>query len=223
MVPKSMSFLGNTNFCTCGHAEHCQLYVVFQRDIECLSSSCLHICFFQLYFNCRDCLSCNSLVTLQFYLHIMVITMEATPIPWAYYFQGFGLSLSFNRTWSDYVQDSYITYKELQIVVLMLCRMAFHFTGKVVALHLNNSTAEAYLCNPRWYNISFQTDWHILGLATKHGITLIQTYIPSYNVKADYCGEGWFQSAIFRTKLRQDFISGSTRGKSFGSLPYELM
>ena len=37
--------------------------------------------------------------------------------------------------------------QELQAVAVMLCRMAFCLSGKVVALHLDNSTAKAYLCN----------------------------------------------------------------------------
>ena len=32
-------------------------------------------------------------------------------------------------------------------VAMMLHRMAFCLSGKVVALHLDNSTAKAYLCN----------------------------------------------------------------------------
>ena len=37
--------------------------------------------------------------------------------------------------------------KELQAVAMMLCRMAFHLSGKVVAFHLDNSMAKDYLCN----------------------------------------------------------------------------
>ena len=32
-------------------------------------------------------------------------------------------------------------------IAMMLHRMVFHLSGKVVALHLDNSTAKAYLCN----------------------------------------------------------------------------
>ena len=34
-----------------------------------------------------------------------------------------------------------IALLELQAVAMMLCRMAFHLPGKVVVLHLDNSTA----------------------------------------------------------------------------------
>ena len=37
--------------------------------------------------------------------------------------------------------------QEIQAVTMMLNRMASHLSHKVVALHLDNSTAKAYLCN----------------------------------------------------------------------------
>ena len=42
---------------------------------------------------------------------------------------------------------AHIALQELQAVAMMLCRMAFCLSGKVVVLHLDNSTAKAYLCN----------------------------------------------------------------------------
>ena len=42
--------------------------------------------------------------------------------------------------------------------MLKLHRMAFHSSGKVVAMHLCNSTAKAYLCNQGdTVSLSFQT------------------------------------------------------------------
>ena len=41
----------------------------------------------------------------------------------------------------------HITSQELQVVALMLHQVAFHLACKVVALHLDNSNAKAYLCN----------------------------------------------------------------------------
>ena len=41
----------------------------------------------------------------------------------------------------------HIALQELQAVALKLHQMAFHLDGKVIALHLDNSTAKAYLCN----------------------------------------------------------------------------
>ena len=72
---------------------------------------------------------------------------------------------------------------------MMLCRMAFHLSGKVFALHLDNSTAKAYLCiqggtvSP---SLSRLACW-ILSVTDKHRITLIPAYIPTHlNVEADY-------------------------------------
>ena len=42
---------------------------------------------------------------------------------------------------------AHITLQELQAVAMMLHRMACCLSGKLVALHLDNSTAKAYLCN----------------------------------------------------------------------------
>ena len=71
---------------------------------------------------------------------------------------------------------------------MMLHRMAFHLSGKVVALHLDNGTAKAYLCNQSGTVSAFLSRlacW-ILSLTDKHGITHIPAYIPTHlNVEAD--------------------------------------
>ena len=50
---------------------------------------------------------------------------------------------------------AHIALQELQDIAMMLCRMAFCLSVKVVALHLDNSTAKAYLCN-QGGTVSFQ-------------------------------------------------------------------
>ena len=90
----------------------------------------------------------QSPVPLQFPLPDVVIATDAIPTHWAFYFQGFGLPLSVSGSLSGYICKAHISLQELQGVALMLHRMAFHLSGKVVALHaLDNSTAKAYLCN----------------------------------------------------------------------------
>ena len=77
---------------------------------------------------------------------------------------------------------------------MMLCRMAFCLSGKVVTLHLDNSTATAHLCNQGGTVSPFLSRlacWK-LSLTDKHGITLIPAYIPTHlNVKADYLPQDW--------------------------------
>ena len=71
----------------------------------------------------------------------------------------------------------------------MLCRMAFHLSGKVVALHLDNSNTKVYLCNQGGTVSPFlsRLACQILSLTDKHGITLLPAYIPTHlNVEADY-------------------------------------
>ena len=72
---------------------------------------------------------------------------------------------------------------------MILHRMAFCLSSKVVALHLDNSTAKACLCNQGSTVSPFlsRLAYWILSLTDKHCITLIPTYIPTHlNVEADY-------------------------------------
>ena len=75
---------------------------------------------------------------------------------------------------------------------MILCRMAFHLSGKVVALQLDNSTAKAYLCNQGGTVFLFRLACWILSLTDKYGITLISAYIPTHlNVEEDYLSWDW--------------------------------
>ena len=119
----------------------------------------------------------QSPVPLQFPLPDVVITTDATPTHWAFYFQGSGLPLSVSGARS-----------------FMLCRMAFCLSGKVVALHLDKSTAKAYLCNQGGAVSPFlsRLTCQILSLTNKHGITLLPAYIPTHlNVEADFLSWDW--------------------------------
>ena len=66
--------------------------------------------------------------------------------PWALYFQGSEVLISCCDIWSGSICKRHIALQEIQAVALMLYKMAFWFSGKVFALHLDNNTAEAYLC-----------------------------------------------------------------------------
>ena len=62
----------------------------------------------------------------------------------AFYFQASGLPLCFIGIWSKSMHKVNLA---LKAVVFLLLRMAFCLSGKVVALHLDNSTAKTYLSN----------------------------------------------------------------------------
>ena len=97
---------------------------------------------FQLCLIFGNCCSCNGvLFPCDFTLPDMIITMDATPSHWALYFQGSGLPLSLSETWSGSMCKASIALQELMMVVLMLHRIAFNLTSKVVSLHLDNSIA----------------------------------------------------------------------------------
>ena len=59
-------------------------------------------------------------------------------------FSGFWVSLTHSGTCSGLMCKVDIALSELQAVVLMLHKMTFQLSGKVVAIHLDNITAKAY-------------------------------------------------------------------------------
>ena len=109
---------------------------------------------------------------------------------------------------------------------MVLCRMAFCLSGKMVALHLNNSIAKTYLCNQGGTVSPFLCRLACrYCLTNKHSITLILAYIPTHlNVQADY----QFQSQLlWEWHLLQiaqvAFHLWSQPGGYTGILPYHSM
>ena len=122
----------------------------------------------------------------------MVIATDATPTHWTFYFQGSGLPLSVSGSWSGSLCRVHIALQELQAVAMLLHRMAFCLSVKVVALHLDNSTVKDYLCNQSGTVSPFlsRLACQIPSLTNKHGITLIPAYIPTHlNVEAVYLSQ----------------------------------
>ena len=105
--------------------------------------SCMFIFLFPFYINWNGWLNYNKLL-FHCTFHFLIAT-DATPTYQTFYFQGSGLPLSVSGAWSGSLSRAHIVLQELQAVAIMLCRMAFHLSGKVVALHLDNSTAKAYV------------------------------------------------------------------------------
>ena len=193
-----MSFLGKANFCTNGHSQLWCLCCVIQSDMVSVYHSPAQL-FSHVHFSPSSLHQLEWLaklqqspVPLQFLLPDVVIATDATPTHWAFYFQGSGLPLSVSGTWSGSLSRVHIAMQELQAVAVMLCRMAFHLSGKVFALHLDNSTAKAYLCNQGGTVSPFlsRLACRILSLTDKHGITLLPAYIPTHlNVEADFLSQ----------------------------------
>ena len=77
----------------------------------------------------------------------MVIATDDTPHHQAFNVQGSGVPISCCGTWSGSLHRVHIALQELQDATLMLCKMVFQLSNKVVALHLGNNPAKAYLCN----------------------------------------------------------------------------
>ena len=77
--------------------------------------------------------------------------------------------------------------QESQANAVMLCRMTYCLSGKVVALHLGNSN-QGGTVSPFLSRLSC---WR-LSLTDKHSITPNPAYIPTHlNVEANYLSWGW--------------------------------
>ena len=127
---------------------------------------------------------------MQFQLPDVVIATDVTHTHWAFHIQGSGLPLLVSGSWSGSMCSAHIALQELQAVAMMLYRKAFCLSG----LHLDNSTAKAYLCKQGGTASPFLSKLacQIMSLTSKHGITLIPTYIPIHlNVEADYLLWDW--------------------------------
>ena len=107
---------------------------------------------------------------------------------------GSGVPSTCCGTWYSFICRAHIPLQDLQVVVLMLHKMPFCISHKVVALHLDKSTAEAYLCNEGHTGFLLSRLAHcILNMANMYGITLIPAYIPTHlNVEADFHPQDWF-------------------------------
>ena len=110
----------------------------------------------------------------------------------------------------------------------MLHRMTFHLSGKVVAKHLDNSTAKVYLCKQGGTVFLFlsRPACCILNLAGKYGIALISAYIYTHlNVEADYLLQGWLVQKwhLLPHMVQVAFSPWDHPGGSVGTLLYQLM
>ena len=159
-----MSFLGKANFCANGHSQLQRLCCVIQCDMLTVYHSPTHlfspIHFFFSSLHQLGWLSHlqQSPVHFQFPLPDVVTGTDAMSAHWAFHFQGSCLPLSISGSGSGSMFRAHITLQELQAIAMMLCRMACCLSGKVVAFHLDNSTAKAYLCNQGGpVSFSFQT------------------------------------------------------------------
>ena len=134
----------------------------------------------------------QSPVPLQFPLPHVVIATDAMPHFWAC-FQDSGVPVSCCITLPTSMCKGHIALQELQAVSLMLHKMAFWLSCKVVALHLDSGTAKAFICNQSNTASPFlsRLACHILHMTDKCGFSLIPPYIPTHlNMGANYLSWG---------------------------------
>ena len=168
----------------------------------------------------------QSPVPLQFPLPDVVIATDATAPHWAFYFQGSGLPLSVSGSWLGSMCRSHIALQELQAITMMLHRMDFYLSGKLVALHLDNSSAkvicvikvlQCLLLLPDWPSSLLSLTWQ----AQYYSNSSIYSYPPQCR--------GWLSAlASFTSRMASSpsdgssniLPLGSTRGGSAGILLY---
>ena len=145
-VRKVMSFLGKANFCTKGHSQLCHLCHVIQSDmLQCLSFSHTIIftssfLSFPLYINWNGWLNYNKvLFHCNFHFLIWSLLLMLHPLIGPFIFRNLELPLSVSSAWSGSLSRAHTALQQLQAVAVMLSRMAFHLSGKVVALHLDKN------------------------------------------------------------------------------------
>ena len=170
-----------------------------------------HICFLvfifllHLYINWTGWLNCNKV---QFHCnsHFLMwsLLLMLHPLVGPFIFRDLGYLYQLVVHGPSSLSRAHIALQELQAVEVMLCRMAFCLSGKVVALHLDNSTAKAYLHNQGGTVSPFlsRLACRILSLTNKHGITLLPAYIPTHlNVEADFLSLGSAASGVAPSTL----------------------
>ena len=176
------------NFVSCAisFSVTCWKFTIFQ-----LIYFIIFISPFQHGISCRDCLNCSrvqSLMISSSWLSVQMLHLVIGPFIFKVLFPS-----SCSGTWSGSICKVHISLQEFQAVELMLHKIASQVCHKVVAFHLDNSTAKVYLCNQCGMTLPFlsRLAHHILNLANKHGITLIPVYIPTYlSVEVDYLSLG---------------------------------
>ena len=120
----------------------------------------------------------------------------------------------------------HVALQELWVVVLMLCELAVHLPGKVVALHLYYSNSKACMCNqgnrvslflsrmphfeiawPEWY------DFH----------SSLQTNTSQYRSSLFFISGDWFLNDLFLCRWNSISTFDSTGCKFVGILRYQSM
>ena len=135
--------------CTTFHALSCHS----KWHVEWLPFCTSHFVLFTFLFPlqhqlCRLSQLQKDLVLLQFPLPDVVITKDFYTQSLGFSFQHSGFHVSCSGTWSTFICKVHFALQDLQAVALMLHRMAFQVSGKVVAIHLNNNnTTKAHFCN----------------------------------------------------------------------------
>ena len=136
----------------------------------------------------------HSSVSLLLPLPDVGIATDAAPFYWAFYFQSSGFPYSVVEPGEAVCARLYNGLYVLQAMVLRLCKLVSWLPGEVIALHLDNSTAKAYLCNQGGTASTFPARLvcnNFFSLPKMHVINLLPTYLPTHlGVEAFYLSQG---------------------------------
>ena len=183
-----MSFLGKANFCTSGHSQLQCLCHVIQGDMLTVYHSPTHL-FSHVHFSLSSLHQLEQLshlqqspVPLQFPLPDVVIATDPHLLIGSFIFRDLVYLYQLVNLGQVPCVGLILPCRSFRPIAMMLHRMAFHLSGKAVALYLDNGTAKAYLCNEGGTVSPFPSRlacW-ILSLTDKQDSTLIPVYIPTH-------------------------------------------
>ena len=95
---------------------------------------------------CRGLLELQQSGSLMIYSFLMWFLLQMLHLV-IYFRMDSGLLLSSSGTRSCSVCKIHLTLQECQVLALVLHRMAFHISGKIIDFYLDSNTAKAYLCH----------------------------------------------------------------------------
>ena len=143
-------FGGKTKYCAIGHAQLHWLCCVFQSHMLNVYHSPAKV-FPSVHLSLLAQYQLQRLSLLQqtgppvIFLFLMWLSVPMLSPSLGLLFWWFWVLISWCGTWSCSRCKVHITLQELQAVALILCKMVLSLSGNLVVLHLNNSSAEAYL------------------------------------------------------------------------------
>ena len=163
-VNQVMSFLGKGCFCANGHLQLWWLCHVIQNNMLTIYHSpaqlfpAVQFSFSALHQLEQLSHSQQALFLCNFQFPMWLLLQMPCPVIGILILRVLNCHYQLFGSWSGAMYWAYNALWELQLVAMMLHKISFQLSGKVVPLNLDNCTGKAYLCNQGGtvFNFSFQ-------------------------------------------------------------------